>query len=463
MTSNLPNILVVDDEPTISGMLSEALGRRNYHVKVAENGKSALTSIKENQFDLIITDVYLPDLNGMEVLKLAKQVDRDTGVIVITGHGSVESAVAAMKVGAFDYLSKGFSISEIEITVGKFFKYQRLVRENALLRSELAARYGIKNIIGNSSAIQSVFETVEMVAPTNATVLIQGASGTGKELIAKAIHHLSDRRDHAFVKTNCAAIPDGLVESELFGHEKGAFTGAIKSTKGRFELADGGTLLLDEISEIRPSLQAKLLRVLQEKEFERVGNPETLRVDVRVVATTNRDLKMEVEEGNFREDLFYRLNVVPIKLPTLKQRREDIPLLTDHFVEKFCRENNRQITGIEDEALRRLIRYDWPGNVRELENTIERAVVICMEKQIQVKHLLFDNDKKAFPEKAPSLEFPAGVTLKEMEKQLILGTLAEQKGNRTRAAEKLGISVRTLRNKLQEYSRDDSSRCLEAS
>ena len=443
-------------------MLSEALERKNYHVKVAENGKSALTWIKEGRFDLVITDVYLPDLNGMEILKLAKQADRDTGVIVITGHGSVESAVEAMKVGAFDYLTKGFSIGEIEMTVGKFFKYQRLVRENALLRSELASRYGIKNIIGNSGAIQSVFETVEMVAPTNATVLIQGASGTGKELIAKAIHQLSVRRDNSFVKTNCAAIPDGLVESELFGHEKGAFTGAIKSTKGRFELADGGTLLLDEISEIRPSLQAKLLRVLQEKEFERVGNPETLQVDVRMIATTNRDLKKEVEEGNFREDLFYRLNVVPIQLPTLKQRREDIPLLVDHFVEKFSSENNREITGIEDEALRQLIRYDWPGNVRELENTVERAVVVCMEKQIQRKHLFFDSDKQAFPEKTTSPAIPTGMTLKEMEKQLILETLAEQKGNRTRASEKLGISVRTLRNKLQEYGKEESGSGLEA-
>ncbi len=453
--TGLPKILVIDDEPTISGMLSEALGRRNYRVTVADNGKSALDSIRKNQFDLVITDVYLPDLNGIEVLKMVKQADPQTGVIVITAHSSVESAVEAMKVGAYDYMTKGFSLDEIEMTVAKFFKYQRLVKENELLRSELAARYGIKNIIGNSSAMQSVFETVEMVAPTTATVLIQGASGTGKELIAKAIHHLSPRREQPFIKTNCAAIPEGLVESELFGHERGAFTGAVRSTKGRFELADGGTLLLDEISEIRPSLQAKLLRVLQEKEFERVGNPETMQVNVRVIATTNRDLKEEVEKGTFREDLFYRLNVVPIHLPQLKERREDIPLLVDHFVEQYARENGRRISGIHEDALRDMIQYDWPGNVRELENTIERAVVVCSEKQIQSKHFFFDTSKTTAADK-PALQMPSGMSLREMEKELILKTLKEQKGNRTRASEKLGISVRTLRNKLQEYREDPS-------
>ena len=294
-----PKILVIDDEPMISGMLHETLRRKHYNVSVADTGQDGLEQIRKNEYDLIITDVYLGDINGIDILKTAKQIEPNTGVIVITAHSSVETAVEAMRMGAHDYLTKGFSLDEIELTVEKFFNYQTLVKENQFLRSELSTRYGIENIIGTSAAMQHIFETVEMVAPTNSTVLIQGPSGTGKELIAKAIHQCSLRRGRPFIKTNCAAIPESLVESELFGHEKGAFTGALRTTKGRFELADGGTLLLDEISEIRSNLQAKLLRVLQEKEFEKVGNPETVKVDVRIIATTNRDLKAEISAGNF--------------------------------------------------------------------------------------------------------------------------------------------------------------------
>ncbi|RMF57593.1 MAG: sigma-54-dependent Fis family transcriptional regulator [Calditrichaeota bacterium] len=451
MAPKLPEILVVDDEPLISNMLYEALTKKKYGVTVTETGTAALEQLKKHRYDLIITDLYLPDVNGIEILKTAKNRFADCGVIVITAHSSVESAVEAMRMGAYDYLTKGFSLDEIELTVEKFFKYQRLVTENELLRSELGNLYGIENIIGKSPKMQEVFETVEMVAPTNVTVLIQGASGTGKELIAKAIHRCSSRRDGPFIKTNCAAMPEGLIESELFGHEKGAFTGALRSTKGRFEMADGGTLLLDEISEIKPSLQAKLLRVLQEKEFERVGNPETLQVDVRVIATTNRDLTEEIKKGNFREDLFYRLNVVPITLPLLRERKEDIPLLVEHFIEKYARENGRDVTGIADEALEHLLQHDWPGNVRELENTIERAVVVCKEATIRRKHLYFANGQSKMPAKTDAIKFPAGLTLREMEKHLILHTLHQENGNRTRAAEKLGITVRTLRNKLREY------------
>ncbi|MFQ5648467.1 MAG: sigma-54-dependent transcriptional regulator [bacterium] len=454
----IPSILVVDDEPMISGMLQDALSKKNYEVRVAGTGKAAVAALKERQFDLVITDVYLPDLNGIEILKRAKQIEPSTGVIVITAHSSVESAVKAMKIGAYDYLTKGFSLAEIEVTVEKFFKYQRLVKENELLRSELGSRYGIENIIGNSGEMQNVFEIVEMVAPTNATVLVQGASGTGKELIAKAIHQKSPRRQRSLVKTNCAAIPEGLMESELFGHEKGAFTGALRTTKGRFELADGGTLLLDEISEVKLTLQAKLLRVLQEKEFEKVGNPESMHVNVRIIATTNRDLKQEVEKGTFREDLFYRLNVVPIHLPSLRERKEDIPLLVEHFIEKYAKENTRPIIGIEDNALSHLLQYDWPGNVRELENTIERAVVICKDKYIQLRHLYFgDQERSINKNRKPAVTLPSGMTLKEMERQLILQTLNEQNGNRTWTSQKLGISVRTLRNKLQEYRKKNSS------
>ena len=449
-----PKILVVDDEPTIRGMLYEEL-KHKYSVSVVETGEGALKKIKHNEYDLVITDVYLPDLNGLEILRNVKQLHPDSGVIVITGQGSIESAVKAMKDGAYDFLAKGFSLDEIKVTVENFFKYQRLVKENELLRSELSSRYGIDNIIGTSEGMQRVFETVEMVAPTNATVLIQGASGTGKELIAKAIHQCSKRSENPFIKTNCAAIPEGLVESELFGHEKGSFTGALKTTKGRFELADGGTLLLDEISEIQPNLQAKLLRVLQELEFEKVGNPQTIKVDVRIIATTNRDLREEIAKGNFREDLYYRLNVVPLDLPPLKDRKEDILLLVEHFIEKFSKENDRAIKTLDNAVLKHLYEYDWPGNVRELENTIERAVVVCREQTIQMKHLYFSQDGDIAKKTESAVLLPSGMKLKELEQRFILQTLDEENGNRTWAADKLGISVRTLRNKLREYSQEN--------
>ncbi len=387
-----PSILVVDDEPMISGMLYEVLKKKSFNIKIADSGKQALDFLNSEQFDLVITDVYLPDLNGLEILKLTKDKDPNTGVIVITAHSSVESAVEAIKVGAYDYLTKGFSLDEIELTVDKFFNYHRLVKENAQLKYELGKRYNIENIVGNSPEMKKVYETVEMVAPTNATVLLQGASGTGKEVIAKAIHQLSDRKEMPFIKTNLAAIPEGLTESELFGHEKGAFTGAIRNAKGRFEMADEGTLLLDEVSETTISLQTKLLRVLQEKEFEKVGNPTPMKVDVRIIATTNRQLQNEVAKGDFREDLFYRLNVVPILLPSLKERKVDIPLLVEHFIEKYSTQNNQSIKKIDASALNLLMKHNWPGNVRELENTIERAVVICKEKSIKTKHLFLEKD-----------------------------------------------------------------------
>ncbi|MCG8606490.1 sigma-54 dependent transcriptional regulator [bacterium] len=455
MKTRVPRILVVDDEPVISEMLSEFLGTRSYEVVTESRGVAAIEQLKNAEFDLIITDLCLPDIDGMEILRNVKQIDPDTGVVMITAHSSVEGAVEAMRIGAFDYLTKGFSLEEIEVTIEKFFKYQSLLKENQLLRSELGALFGIDNIIGNSHRMQVVFDTMQMVAPTNATVLITGASGTGKELVAKALHDGSLRRDQPFVKTNCAAMPEGLVESELFGHEKGAFTGAVRSTKGRFELADGGTLLLDEISEIRPTLQAKLLRVLQEKEFEKVGNPETVKVNVRIIATTNRDLAKEIEEGNFREDLFYRLNVVPINLPPLKERAEDIPLLVDYFVEKYANENNRTIKSVDEAVMQQLVQYDWPGNVRELENTIERAVVICKDGTIQTKHLFWGTNNVQFEKSNETpIGLPSGMTLKKMEELLIMQTLKERGGNRTWAAKQLGVSVRTLRNKLREYRQD---------
>ncbi len=451
MTNYVPKILVVDDEPMITDLLCDVLQRKRYTVETSESGQIALEKIKARAFDLLITDLYLPDFTGIELLKTAKAVAPELGVILITAHSSVETAVEAMRIGAFDYLTKDLNLNEIELTVTRFLEYQDLLRENRLLRSELGQRYGIENVIGRSPEMQRVFETVEMVAPTTATVLIQGPSGTGKEVIAKAIHHCSDRRDRPFVKTNCAAIPEGLIESELFGHEKGAFTGAVRSRKGRFETANCGTLLLDEISEIKPSLQAKLLRVLQEREFERVGSPEPIKVDVRIIATTNRDLRAEVEAGRFREDLFYRLNVVPITLPPLSERKEDIPLLVDFFVEKYAAENKRDIKGISRDALEFLMAHEWPGNVRELENTIERAVVLCRGGLIHRKHLFLGQNENSSQPNGPTIYVPSGMTLKEIERHVILKTLKEKRGNRTWTAEALGISVRTLRNKLREY------------
>ncbi|HHM23892.1 MAG TPA: sigma-54-dependent Fis family transcriptional regulator [Bacteroidetes bacterium] len=443
-------ILVVDDDQLLHEFLVETLRRAGYTVDGAETANDAIEKIKKNPYHLVITDLRLPDRNGLGVLQAAKKINPDMGVIVITAYGTVENAVEAMKVGAFDYLTKPFSADQIEMVVKKFFEYNSLKLENEMLRSQLGHLYGMESIIDRSPKMRRVFRIIRKVAGSRATVLIQGPSGTGKELVAKAIHYNSPRRDKPFVKTNCATLPEGLIESELFGHEKGAFTGAIKRTRGRFEMADGGTLLLDEISEMSLHLQAKLLRVLQEREFEKIGSGETVSVDVRVIATTNRDLKEMVEKGEFREDLYYRLNVVPIQLPPLKERKEDIPLLVEHFIRKYAEENQKPVRRISEEAMRMIMAYDWPGNVRELENTIQRAVVICDGEVITPQHFL------TFPE-LPLGSFTAdhwnGETknLSEVEKKLILQVLQETGGNRTKSAEILGISVRTLRNKIREY------------
>jgi DNA-binding NtrC family response regulator len=446
-------ILVVDDEEIIRDLLKETFNRRGYEVEAVDKGKDALAMLDEQRFDLAVTDLRLPDISGMRILSEAKKKLPDLGVIMITGYGSIKNAVKAMKQGAFDYITKPFDLDEIEMVVDKFFKYQNLVDENQYLRSELDRKFSFSNIVGTSAPMQKVFDAVRMVAKSKATVLIQGASGTGKELVARAIHYNSDRRNGPFVTTNCAALPEGLVESELFGHEKGAFTGAYRMTKGRFEIANGGTLLMDEVSEIGLNLQAKLLRVLQEREIERIGGGKPISVDVRIIATTNRDLKKEVQEGRFREDLFYRLNVVPIYLPTLSERREDIPLLIQHFVKLFATENGKGIKGISEPAMKMLSQREWPGNVREIENCLERAVVMSGPDVdvLNLQHFYFGEpvvtDIK-LNQANPSM------TLRDVEKNLILKTLQETDDNRTKTAEVLGISVRTLRNKLNEYRKE---------
>ncbi len=439
------NILVVDDDPLMLDFLREALARQGYRVDTAEDGEEALKKVKVGEYDLVITDVRMPGVDGMTVLESVRRDFPETDVVVITAYGTIRNAVEAMRKGAYDYLTKPVSVDEVELVVSRALERRKLIRENVRLRQELERVQGLRTLVGQSPAIRKVLGMVEMVAPTKATVLIQGESGTGKELVADAIHRLSPRKDGPFVKVNCAALPEGLVESELFGHEKGAFTHAVRRSRGRFELADGGTLLLDEIGEISPSVQVKLLRVLQEGVFERVGGEESLQVDVRVIATTNRDLWKAVQEGKFREDLFYRLNVVPIYIPPLRERKEDIPLLVQHFLKKYGTREGKEGLTVSERAMKMLMEYNWPGNVRELENAVERAVILAKGKVLKPEHFLIGDMKmESEPDEGP-------VTLAEMERRLILKTLREEGGNRTRTAQRLGISVRTLRNKLNQY------------
>lgn len=442
-------VLVVDDESLMRDFLKETLGRSDYLVETASTGEEAFEKIKDKDYDIILSDIRMPQMSGMELLKATKEYLPDAKVVMMTAYGTVENAVEAMKLGAFDYVMKPFSADEIELVIKRAFEHKRLILENRLLRSELAGKYRFKNIVGKSPQMQEIFDSVDVVADTRATVLITGESGTGKELIAKAIHYNSPRKDGPFIKINCAALPDGLVESELFGHERGAFTGAIRKSRGKFELADSGTLLLDEVSEISPGLQAKLLRVLQEREFERVGSGETIQVDVRIISTSNKNLKEQIEKGKFREDLFYRLNVIPMHIAPLRERKEDIPVLAEHFLKKYNLENNRSIEGISQKVYELFMEYHWPGNVRELENYIERAVVTAKGKVLTPsdfpKELIFGIADFS------SETIKVGCSIYEAEKRLILKTLEVEGGNRTKAAEILGISTRTLRNKLQEY------------
>jgi len=442
----IEKILVVDDEPLVRNFLKEVLEAEDYEVLTTEDGLSALKEVERGGIDLVITDVRMPKMNGIDLLKEVKKRSPSTLVVVITAYGTIENAVEAMKNGACDYITKPLSPEQIKLAIQKASQHKNLLNENRYLRSEVSQRYNFEQLIGRSPQMRRVYEMIDRVAPTNATVLIQGESGTGKELVARAIHYRSPRKDKPFVKVNCAALPEDLLESELFGHERGAFTGAVSKREGRFELADRGTLLLDEISETSPAFQAKLLRVLQEQEFERVGGSKTIKVDVRVIATTNKDLKQAIREGKFREDLYYRLNVLPIYLPPLRERKEDIPLLVQHFLEKYSRQNGLRIKSLSKKCLDMMMQYEWPGNVRELENVIERAVVMSEGETIFPENISLSS-----PVQKMGLSFPEEITLEEMEKRLILHTLQRTGGNRTEAAKILGISVRTVRNKLKKY------------
>jgi len=442
-------ILVIDDEALMREYVEEALLRAGHEVTSVSNGPEGIDALKENGCDVVVTDLKMVPMDGLEVLRLTKQESPDTHCIVMTAYGTIETAVAALKGGADDYILKPFAPDELELAVTRVLERGRLAQENRYLRAELNELYDFQAMVGDSPAMRALYDQIKRVADSRATVLIRGESGTGKELVARAIHFSGVRRDKPFIKVNCAALSAGLLESELFGYEKGAFTGAHDRKIGRFELADDGSLLLDEVSEISTELQPKLLRALQEREFERVGGNRPIQVDTRIVATSNRDLEQAVEDGTFREDLFFRLNVIPLSIPPLRERREDIPALMDHFLERYALENGRRVTGFTDRARRDFLDYDWPGNVRELQNAIERAVVLAAEAVLGPEHFLLEGRPQRSAHGAPS--FPTGMTVGAMEKELIVQTLEHCGQNRTRAAEVLGISVRTLRNKLNEY------------
>ncbi|MCE5249589.1 sigma-54 dependent transcriptional regulator [bacterium] len=460
----MSRILVVDDESLMREFITESLISHGYEVDDAGDGSRALEFMGNETYDIILTDFKMPKVTGMDVLRRAREKMPDAKVIIMTAYGTVENAVEAMKLGAFDYITKPFSVDEILILVKRALEFTRLQKDNVRLQGELEEVYGSRNIIGKSTSMKKIFEVIDTVSTSRSTVLITGESGTGKELVARAVHYSSPRQRGPFVKLNCAALPSELMESELFGHEKGAFTGAVKKYHGRFERANGGTLLLDEISEMSPHLQAKLLRVLQEREFEPVGSAETIKVDVRIVATTNRSLSELIDKGEFREDLFYRLNVINISLPPLRERRSDIPMLAEHFLKKYNAENGKAIEGISDDVLDVWLEYNWPGNVRELENAVERGVVLCKGKILEVGDIpsvtagngRLSESFDAQPAGGISSSFGPGTTLSDMERELIMKTLQSQGGNRTNTADVLGISVRTLRNKLALYGEMDA-------
>jgi DNA-binding NtrC family response regulator len=442
-------ILVVDDDSLVREYVSETLKRRDYFVDIAESGETAIEMLTEADYDLVITDLKMHQTSGMDVLREAIKLQPECRVMVITAFGTIDNAVEAMRIGACDYITKPITADELEILVERSLDYKKLKDENRTLRNELDDKYAYTNLIGNSSAMTKMFEMIRSVANSPSTVLVTGETGTGKELVARAIHYNSNRANKIFVKMNCAALPEGLIESELFGHEKGAFTGAIKATKGKFEQAIGGTLLLDEISEIPPRIQAKLLRVIQEREIERLGSAQTIPVDVRLVATSNRDLKAMVAKGRFRDDLFFRLQVIPINLPPLRERLDDIPLLCEHFIAKYCHREGIPNKGLSEKVVQMFMGYNWPGNIRELENYIERAVVISNSEELKPGD--FPIDLKAGNISPMTDRIEVGQSIANMEKRLIMKTLEANNWNKERAADVLGITSRTLRNKLAEY------------
>jgi DNA-binding NtrC family response regulator len=458
----MANILIVEDEPRMRRLLEISLGEDGHNVQIAEDAEKGLAFLRREPVDLVVTDLKLPGMNGLELLQEGKRLNPALPFIVMTAYGSVETAVDAMKAGASDYVLKPFTMAEMKLVINKELDVQQVRDENRRLKEALGKRYHFQNIVGRSKKMQEVLALVERVAPTNSTVLIGGESGVGKDLIARAIHQNSRRANGPFIKINSTAIPDTLFESELFGFERGAFTGALASKPGKFELADKGTLFLDEIGDVPAPIQVKLLRVLQEREFERLGGTKTLKVDVRMIAATNRDLRAALEEGTFREDLYYRLNVVPIDIPPLREHKEDIPELVNHFLARFAAESEKRIEGITPAALNALSDYHWPGNVRQLENVVERAVALTYPSPrktsavrgpqsgpvIDVQDIHLD----ATPGKAPAATqdnfLPEGMTLEQWEDNMIREALRRANGNKSQAARLLGLSRNALRYRL---------------
>lgn len=437
-------ILVVDDEPIVRESLGEWLQDAGYEVFMAGDGQEALGVIQREKPGIMIADLVMPGMDGIELMKAARKRQPGIEVIIITAYASIPTAIAAMKEGAYDYIEKPFSPERAELLVEKLSQYRALVEENISLRQKLEGQYRFENIIAKSARMQRLIELIKVVGKSNATVLITGESGTGKELVARAIHSQSHRHGKPFVAVSCAALPESLLESELFGHEKGSFTGAYTQKKGKFEFANGGTLFLDEIGEMSANSQVHLLRVLEEKEFARVGGNEPIKTDVRVISATNKDLRKAIENGEFREDLYYRLNVVNIELPPLRERKEDIPLLAEHFLARFASENRKEITGFSPDALEFLLDHDWPGNVRELENAVERAVILARDSLITAGDL---------PQRGgwPADSTGSGKNLKEVEKEHILSVLRKTGENYSETARVLGITRMTLYRKAKEY------------
>jgi DNA-binding NtrC family response regulator len=444
-------ILVVDDEKLTLKNLKYILTKEGYEVKAVDNGMSALNLLKNEEFDLVITDLKMNMVSGLDILEKCKEWYPDTEVIMITAYGSIDSAIQAMKLGAYHYITKPFRLDELKILVKEALEKVRIKKENKRLKEELERLKGtVVHIITQNLEMKKILELAEKVAPTDCPVLILGETGTGKELLARYIHQHSRRKDKAFLAINCGALTEELLANELFGHEKGAYTGAVSTKKGLLEVASGGTLFLDEITEMSPTMQVKFLRVLQEKEFIRLGGTEPIKVDVRIIAATNRDIKKEIEKGRFREDLYYRLNVISFNLPPLCQRKEDIPLLCYYFLNKYAKEMNKEVKEISEEAMELLLSYDYPGNVRELENIIARAVALTNSSKIELSHLPEDLKKfKIFTFRKKNFPLP---TLEEQEKEYIKMVLKEVGGNKTLAAQILGIDRATLWRKLKKYS-----------
>ena len=448
-------LLIIDDEKNIREGLGANFEMEGYNVKLAENGQQGLEFISKGDIDLVITDLRMPGISGEEVLRKVTTETPGIPVIVLTGHGSIDSAVDAMRNGAYDFLTKPLNLDQLTMIVKRALQARELSLQHKQLKKEVENDMAFDKMIGKSAEMQKVFEMIKKVASSKASVLITGESGVGKEVVADAIHQLSPRKDHQCIKVHCAALSETLLESELFGHEKGAFTGADNLVKGRFELAHESSIFLDEIGEINPSVQIKILRVLQEKAFERVGGQETINVDVRIIAATNRVLEEEVKKGTFREDLYYRLNVIHIHVPPLRERKDDIPLLVASFLEEFAVENGKNIKGIDSQAKSAIYNYNWPGNIRELRNCIESAVVMCSGEEIKLEDLPPTVSKSAGDQ---SISIPANATLNEAEKIIILQTLAANKNNKSKTADLLGIGRKTLHRKLEEYgiNSDDS-------